>query len=85
MEWPEYEGDVCLFMPVIDRSGSMAGQPFAQVKAALIHMLEQTMANRNVFTCIVPYSSTADRIRVPRDGSADTERWALGCAVRVTP
>jgi len=31
LEWPDFEGDVCLFLPVIDKSGSMSGQPFKQV------------------------------------------------------
>lgn len=75
IEWPSYEGDVCLFMPVIDKSGSMGGQPFEQVKTALLHMLHQTLANRSVFTCIIPYDSRAEVIKVPRDGGAETERW----------
>jgi len=75
VEWPSYEGDVCLVMPVIDKSGSMGGQPFAQVKTALLHMLHQTLANRSVFTCIIPYDSRAEVIKVPRDGGAETERW----------
>ena len=46
--WPTYSGDVCLFIPVIDRSGSMSGKPFTQVKEALLHMLNCTLHNRNV-------------------------------------
>eukprot|EP00931_Biecheleriopsis_adriatica_P089331 TRINITY_DN63485_c0_g1_i1.p1 TRINITY_DN63485_c0_g1~~TRINITY_DN63485_c0_g1_i1.p1 ORF type:complete len:1582 (-),score=251.39 TRINITY_DN63485_c0_g1_i1:49-4455(-) len=75
VDYPSYEGDVCLFMPVIDKSGSMGGQPFEQVKTALLHMLSQTLANRSVFTCIIPYDSQAEIIKVPRDGGAETERW----------
>jgi len=41
-----------------------------------MHMLHQTMANRGVFTCIIPYSSSAECIKVPRDGTAETDRWA---------
>ena len=48
VEWPSYSGDVCLFLPVIDRSGSMGGQPFKQVQTALMHMLNQTLAHRFV-------------------------------------
>lgn len=75
VEWPSYEGDVCLFIPVIDKSGSMSGQPFEQVKTALLHMLDQTLTNRSVFTCIIPYDSHAEVMKVPRDGGAETERW----------
>lgn len=75
VEWPAYEGDVCLFIPVIDKSGSMGGQPFEQVKTALLHMLDQTLSNRNVFTCIIPYDSRAEIMKVPRDGGAETDRW----------
>ena len=46
----------------------MAGQPFEQLKTALMHMLHQTMANRNVFTSIIPYDSSAEIWKVPRDG-----------------
>ena len=77
VEWPSYEGDVCLFMPVIDKSGSMGGQPFEQVKTALMHMLNQTLTNRSVFTCIIPYDSQAEIMKVPRDGGAETDRWRL--------
>jgi len=75
VDWPSYEGDVCLFIPVIDKSGSMSGQPFEQVKTALLHMLDQTLTNRSVFTCIIPYDSHAEVMKVPRDGGAETERW----------
>eukprot|EP00750_Incisomonas_marina_P032883 INCI9399.2.p1 GENE.INCI9399.2~~INCI9399.2.p1 ORF type:complete len:1872 (+),score=294.44 INCI9399.2:196-5616(+) len=75
VEWPDYTGDVCLFLPIIDKSGSMAGQPFRQVKTALMHMLHQTLAHRSVFTCIIPYDSSSEVIKVPRDGSATTDRW----------
>lgn len=75
VEWPSYKGDVCLFLPVIDKSGSMGGQPFDQVKTALMHMLHQTLQHRNVFTSIIPYDSSASLLKVPRDGGAETERW----------
>ena len=75
VEWPSFEGDVCLFIPVIDKSGSMAGNAFRQVQDSLMHMLECTLANRSVFTAIVPYSSSAEVLKVPRDGTADTARW----------
>lgn len=48
VKWPSFAGDVCLFIPVIDRSGSMSGKPFTQVKEALLHMLNSTLSNRNV-------------------------------------
>eukprot|EP00927_Polykrikos_kofoidii_P001680 TRINITY_DN10643_c0_g2_i1.p1 TRINITY_DN10643_c0_g2~~TRINITY_DN10643_c0_g2_i1.p1 ORF type:complete len:1646 (-),score=259.23 TRINITY_DN10643_c0_g2_i1:238-5175(-) len=76
VDWPSYEADVCLFMPIIDRSGSMSGAPFNQVKSALMHMLHQTMEHRNVFTCIIPYNSSAEIMKVPRDGGVETARWA---------
>jgi len=75
VEWPSYRGDVCLFLPVIDKSGSMGGEPFDQVKTALMHMLHQTLHHRNVFTSIIPYDSSASLVKVPRDGGAETERW----------
>jgi hypothetical protein len=42
-----------------------------------MYMLHQTMANRGVFTSIIPYSSSAECVKVPRDGDTETERWGL--------
>eukprot|EP00005_Dracoamoeba_jomungandri_P009992 CAMPEP_0174262924 /NCGR_PEP_ID=MMETSP0439-20130205/16189_1 /TAXON_ID=0 /ORGANISM="Stereomyxa ramosa, Strain Chinc5" /LENGTH=1530 /DNA_ID=CAMNT_0015347969 /DNA_START=34 /DNA_END=4626 /DNA_ORIENTATION=- len=77
VNWSDFNGETCVFIPVIDKSGSMSGKPFEQVKTALLHMLYATLSNRNVFTTIIPYSSNAEKILVPRDGSAETERFKL--------
>lgn len=71
---PTYCGDVCMLIPVIDKSGSMSGQPFEQVKQALLHMHHLTFTNRRVFTCIITYDSKAEKTMVPRDGDLSTAR-----------
>lgn len=75
VSWPQFKGECCLFIPVIDKSGSMAGSAFAQVQTALLHMLSSTLSNRNVFSSFILYDSRARKIQVPRDGSAETARW----------
>lgn len=52
----------------------MAGKPFAQVQESLKHMLSSTYTYRGVFTSIIPYDSSAEIIRVPRDGTSTTAR-----------
>ena len=51
-----------LFIAVVDRSGSMSGNPFKQVEAALVHIMGLTRSNPFVKTVIVAYASTAEII-----------------------
>ena len=57
-----------LFIPVVDRSGSMSGGPWRQVQAALVHIAGLTAVNPMVKTKIVAYESSA--IVVPTDVNA---------------
>ncbi|XWV25964.1 hypothetical protein QJ857_gp1116 [Tupanvirus soda lake] len=51
-----------LFIAVVDRSGSMSGNPWQQVEKALIHIMSLTRNNPHVKTVIVAYDSTAEII-----------------------
>ena len=46
--WHDYQGDVSLFIPIIDRSGSMS-RSFCQVQEALLYMHFLTFQNRLFF------------------------------------
>ena len=52
----------CLFIVVVDQSGSMSGKPWQQVQSALIHIMRQTYSNPHVKTVVVSYSNIADVI-----------------------
>ena len=43
--WPDYSGDISLFIPIIDKSGSM-NRSFKQVQEALLYMHFLTFQNR---------------------------------------
>lgn len=49
-----------LFIPVVDRSGSMAGNPWRQVQASLVHIIGMTETNPMVKTVIIEYQSFAE-------------------------
>jgi ankyrin repeat protein/uncharacterized protein YegL len=51
-----------LFIAVVDRSGSMGGNPWRQVETALIHIMSLTRSNPFVKTVIVAYDSDAQII-----------------------
>ena len=48
-----------LFVAVVDRSGSMKGEPWKQVATALIHITSMARLNPRIKVCIVAYDSTA--------------------------
>lgn len=48
-----------LFIAVVDKSGSMSGNPWKQVQIALIHIMSLTNLSSNVKTVIIPYDSIA--------------------------
>ena len=50
----------CVFIAVIDKSGSMAGSSWVQVQEALIHMLSLASNNNNVKLKIITYDSYAN-------------------------
>lgn len=52
----------CLFLVVVDRSGSMSGKPFQQVQSALLHIVRNTHSNPNIRTVIVAYDNIAEII-----------------------
>jgi ankyrin repeat protein len=51
-----------LFIAVVDRSGSMAGNPWRQVETALLHIMGLTRSNPMVKTIIVAYDSSSEII-----------------------
>lgn len=51
-----------LFIALVDKSGSMAGAPINQVKAALRHILGMSQNQSNVKTVLVVYDSTSQMI-----------------------
>eukprot|EP01117_Protostelium_nocturnum_P016858 TRINITY_DN6755_c0_g2_i1.p2 TRINITY_DN6755_c0_g2~~TRINITY_DN6755_c0_g2_i1.p2 ORF type:complete len:493 (-),score=103.28 TRINITY_DN6755_c0_g2_i1:2337-3815(-) len=51
-----------LFIPIVDRSGSMSGNPWRQVQAALTHIVGLTKVNPMVKTVIISYESFANII-----------------------
>jgi len=52
-----------LFICVVDRSGSMGGNPFKQVETALIHIMSLTQNNPCIKTKIIGYASSAEIIQ----------------------
>ncbi len=55
----KFESHKSLFIPVVDRSGSMAGNPWKQVEMALLHILAITENTNNVKIMVVAYDSSA--------------------------
>jgi len=51
-----------LFIAVVDRSGSMGGNPWKQVETALTHIMALSRSNISVKTVIIGYASTAEII-----------------------
>ena len=51
-----------LFLAVVDHSGSMSGNPWNQVKSALLHIEGLSRTNKMVTTTIIGYSDVADII-----------------------
>ena len=43
--WPSFAASNTQFIAVLDKSGSMAGSPFRQVKESMIYMLDATIAS----------------------------------------
>jgi ankyrin repeat protein len=63
-----------LFIPIVDRSGSMQGQPWNQVEAALLHIVAAARSsNGGVDTKIIAYSSEAQFYSTEGDPSAVTQ------------
>lgn len=54
-----------LFIIVVDKSGSMRGDPWKQVQTALIHILGITKSNQLIKTIIITYASTAQVLTNP--------------------
>jgi hypothetical protein len=48
----------CLLIPVIDRSGSMAGSPMNQVNYSMKRVIDTTKASSNLITTIITYDDT---------------------------
>jgi len=59
---PKFKTRPSLFIPVVDRSGSMAGSPWRQVECALLHIMGLTKTSPHVKTLIVAYDSNAELI-----------------------
>jgi ankyrin repeat protein/uncharacterized protein YegL len=57
-----YTPKPCLFIVVVDKSGSMSGQPWRQVQSALVHIMNRTHGNVHVKTVLIAYDSGASII-----------------------
>lgn len=55
----------CLSIWVLDRSGSMAGNPWKQVQSALIHILSLARSRDHVKIVLIAYNSISEIINVP--------------------
>lgn len=62
-----------LFITVVDKSGSMGGNPWNQVQAALLHIMSLSRNNSSVKTIIITYDSSA-RIVNTSGTEADVNR-----------
>lgn len=67
LENSQFAAQPSLFIPVVDRSGSMAGAPWNQVKSALKHIVGLTFSNELLNTIVVCYESSA--FQIPLVGS----------------
>src|SRR5690606_33462790 len=63
-----------LFIAVVDKSGSMSGNPWNQVRIALIHMMSMTRLNPSIKTVIITYSSSAQILNFNTNNEQDTNR-----------
>lgn len=54
----------CLFIAVVDQSGSMAGRAWSQVQLALVHIMSLTHRNQLVKTQIITYQSFAQVVNM---------------------
>ena len=48
-----------LLVPVVDNSGSMSGNPEAQIRYILNRIIDETFYNQNLLTTVIRYSSSA--------------------------
>jgi ankyrin repeat protein/Mg-chelatase subunit ChlD len=60
-----------LLLCVIDKSGSMSGNPFEQVKYSLNRLMDLTFNNDNLETNIISYNDTATTINVDTSSSVN--------------
>jgi uncharacterized protein len=66
-----------LFICVVDVSGSMAGSPWAQVEAALIHMMAISKRNPLLKTVLIRYQSYADIVELDDEDSDETRNLII--------
>ena len=58
------------FVLILDRSGSMGGQPWAQVQTAAAQMVEMVRGNPRIRTKIMVYNDTAQFLKSTGEGAA---------------
>eukprot|EP01083_Nonionella_stella_P087119 242234_1 len=63
-----------LFVMVVDKSGSMSGNPWTQVQTALIHIMGITKPNKLIHTEIITYASSAQILNNPTTESIKSMR-----------
>lgn len=61
---PKFKKFFNLFIPVVDTSGSMSGNPIAQVQFSLNRMIDLVFNSSNIIANIIHYSHTASSIKV---------------------
>lgn len=62
-----------LFIAVVDKSGSMSGNPWKQVQEALIHILSMAINNPHVKVAVIKYDSSAEVVKI-NGNTADINR-----------
>lgn len=60
----KHSGFKTLFIPALDRSGSMAGAPFEQCKYSLSRIVDETYKNSNLLTSAVMYCDVGEEIKI---------------------
>lgn len=65
LDYVGYTPKSCLFILVVDSSGSMSGRPWNQVQESLQHIILTNKNNVNVRTVVISYDSTAQQIDIP--------------------
>ena len=66
-----------LLIPVIDKSGSMSGNPITQCKYSLNRIIDLTYANSNIITNIITYNDLASSIYISTAQSMDSYRLII--------
>lgn len=66
-----------LLIPVIDRSGSMSGNPITQCKYSLNRIVDLAYTNSNIITNIITYDDRVESILVNTTQTIESYRYAI--------